>query len=233
MHNKPIKIAVDGFSSCGKSTLARELAQKLGFVYVDSGAMYRAVTLFAIRQNLITDNIVNLKDLIENLESIEIHFELDSDNNPITFLNGENVEDEIRSLRVSSKVSIISAIPEVRKSMVMLQRKLSDEKSVVMDGRDIGTVVFPDAALKIFVTAGIDVRAKRRHLELSEKNKQIAFETIKENLAERDFLDQSRADSPLRMAEDAILLDNSNLTREQQLLFVLNLVKNLTNEGSN
>jgi CMP/dCMP kinase len=233
MQNKPIQIAVDGFSSCGKSTLARELAQNLGFVYIDSGAMYRAVTLFALRRQIVDENSLNLDKLIDSLNEITIHFELDSDNNPITFLNNENVEEEIRTIKVSSKVSIISAIPEVRKKMVLLQREFSGQKSVVMDGRDIGTVVFPDAALKIFVTAGIEVRAQRRHLELSSKNKEADFETIKKNLTERDYLDQNRADSPLKMAQDAILVDNSNLTREQQLALVLKLVEKVIHESGN
>lgn len=229
MPNKTIQIAVDGFSSCGKSTLARELARKLGFVYVDSGAMYRAVTLYAIRNEIIVDGKVELKKLKNAITNINIHFNLDKDNNPVTFLNGENVEDEIRQIEVSSKVSIISAIPEVRQKMVVLQREMSADKSVVMDGRDIGTVVFPNADLKLFVTAGIEVRAKRRYDELLAKNQEVDFETIKSNLAERDKLDQSRADSPLKMASDAILIDNSNLNREQQLQKALDLVKTLIN----
>jgi len=223
--NKTIQIAVDGFSSCGKSTLARELARKLGFVYVDSGAMYRAVTLYAIRHGIIVDGKVDLLKLKTAVIDININFKLDKENNPITFLNGENVEDEIRQIEVSSKVSIISAIPEVRQKMVVLQREMSADKSVVMDGRDIGTVVFPNADLKLFVTAGIEVRAKRRYDELLAKNQEIDFETIKNNLAERDKLDQSRADSPLKMAADAVLIDNSNLNREQQLQKALDLVK--------
>jgi len=223
--NKTIQIAVDGFSSCGKSTLARELARKLGFVYVDSGAMYRAVTLYAIRNEIIVDGKVELLKLKKAITNINIHFNLDKENNPVTFLNGENVEDEIRQIEVSSKVSIISAIPEVRQKMVVLQREMSADKSVVMDGRDIGTVVFPNADLKLFVTAGIEVRAKRRYDELLAKNQEVDFETIKSNLAERDKLDQSRADSPLKMASDAILIDNSNLNREQQLQKALDLVK--------
>lgn len=225
MPNKTIQIAVDGFSSCGKSTLARELARKLGFVYVDSGAMYRAVTLYAIRNEIIVDGKVELLKLKKAITNINIHFNLDKENNPVTFLNGENVEDEIRQIEVSSKVSIISAIPEVRQKMVVLQREMSADKSVVMDGRDIGTVVFPNADLKLFVTAGIEVRAKRRYDELLAKNQEVDFETIKSNLAERDKLDQSRADSPLKMASDAILIDNSNLNREQQLQKALDLVK--------
>ncbi len=231
MLNKLVKIAVDGFSSCGKSTLARELAQKLGFVYIDSGAMYRAVTLFSIRNKIIEGNIVDYSSLFLHLDMVKIHFELDVNNSPQTFLNGENIEDEIRRIEVSSKVSIISAIPEVRQKMVMLQREMSADKSVVMDGRDIGTVVFPDADLKLFVTAGIEVRAKRRYDELVNKNQKVSFDVIKNNLAERDFIDQNRADSPLKKATDAILIDNSNLTREQQLELSLNLVKKVLNES--
>jgi len=228
---RPVKIAVDGFSSCGKSTLARELSRKLGFIYIDSGAMYRAVTLFAIRNKLIEGDVVDETKLFSRLDEIEINFELDSDNNPLTFLNGENVEDEIRHITVSSKVSFISAIPEVRLKMVLLQRAMSENKSVVMDGRDIGTVVFPDADLKIFVTAAIDVRAQRRYDELAAKNQTVSFDTIKNNLAERDYIDQNRADSPLKKAEDAVLIDNSDLNREQQLELALSLVKKVLNEG--
>jgi len=229
--NRPVKIAVDGFSSCGKSTLARELARKLGFVYIDSGAMYRATTLFSIRNNLISGDIVDKTKLLSCLNDIKIHFELDTNNDPVTFLNGENVEDEIRHLEVSSKVSFISAVPEVRHKMVLLQRAMSDDKSVVMDGRDIGTVVFPDADLKIFVTAGIDVRAKRRYDELAAKNQTVSLNKVKDNLAERDYIDQNRADSPLRRAADAVLIDNSDLNREQQLEIALSLVKKVLNEG--
>jgi cytidylate kinase len=231
VQNQPIQIAVDGFSSCGKSTLARELARKLGFVYIDSGAMYRAVTLFAIRKNLIIGEDVDLINLVSKLDEVKIHFELDANFSPVTFLNGENVENEIRLITVSSKVSFISAVPEVRQRMVLLQREMSANKSVVMDGRDIGTVVFPNAALKIFVTAGIDVRAKRRFDELEAKNQYVDFETIKKNLADRDFIDQNRADSPLKMAQDAVLIDNSTLTREQQLEHALLLVKKILNES--
>lgn len=193
--------------------------------------MYRAVTLFAIRNKLIEGEIVDETKLFSRLDEIEINFELDSDNNPLTFLNGENVEDEIRHIAVSSKVSFISAIPEVRLKMVLLQRAMSENKSVVMDGRDIGTVVFPDADIKIFVTAGIDVRAQRRYDELVAKNQTVSFDTIKNNLAERDYIDQNRADSPLRKAEDAVLIDNSDLNREQQLELALSLVKKVLNEG--
>lgn len=227
MQDQPIQIAVDGFSSCGKSTLARELARKLGFVYIDSGAMYRAVTLFAIRNNFILGDEVNISMLLCRLDDVLIHFELDENNSPLTFLNGENVEDEIRLISVSSKVSFISAVAEVRQRMVLLQREMSENKSVVMDGRDIGTVVFPNAKLKIFVTAGIEIRTKRRFDELASKNQNVDFETIKRNLAERDFIDQNRADSPLKMADDAVLIDNSLLTREQQLKKALDLVNSV------
>lgn len=228
---KPIQIAVDGFSSCGKSTLARELARELGFVYVDSGAMYRAVTLYSIRKNIFKDEILNKLMLVGLLEEIIIHFELDIDNNPITFLNNENVEDEIRQIIVSSKVSLISAIPEVRKRLVMLQREMSKNKSVVMDGRDIGTIVFPEAMVKFFITADIDVRAKRRYNELIEKKSKADYEVVKMNLIERDMLDQTRAVSPLKKANDAILIDNSELTRKEQLEIALSYVRKILNEA--
>lgn len=231
MKIKPVQIAVDGFSSCGKSTLARDLAKELGFLYIDSGAMYRAVTLFAIKNRVFENNKFNKTLFLTILKKIKIHFELNQNSNPITFLNNQNVEDEIRQIEVSSKVSIISAIPEVRKRMVKLQREMSKDKSVVMDGRDIGTVVFPDARVKFFVTADLDVRAKRRFDELVEKKSKTDFDEVKSNLAERDLLDQTRLVSPLKMANDAILIDNSNLDKNEQLLIAKNHVKKALNEG--
>lgn len=228
---KSIKIAVDGYSSCGKSTLARQLARKLGYTYIDSGAMYRAVTLFALQNNHIGQGFFNKHDLIADLSKITIHFELDKDFNPVTFLNNENIENEIRQISVSSYVSEVSAVAEVRKIMVSLQHKLSENNGVVMDGRDIGTVVFPEAELKLFITADVDIRAQRRFDELTQKNNVIDYETVKQNLIQRDNYDKSRATSPLRQAKDAILIDNSNLTKTEQLSIALELAKKKINEN--
>ncbi|HNQ67113.1 MAG TPA: (d)CMP kinase [Bacteroidales bacterium] len=231
MKIKPVQIAVDGFSSCGKSTLARELAKELGYIYIDSGAMYRAVTLYALKNRVFDNDKLDKPLFLTILKEIKIHFELDKNNNPITFLNNQNVENEIRQIEVSSKVSIISAIPEVRERMVKLQREMSKDKSVVMDGRDIGTIVFPDAMIKFFITADLDVRAKRRFDELAEKTSKANFDEVKSNLAERDLLDQTRLISPLKRAENAILIDNSNLDRKEQLDIAMKHVKNILNEG--
>jgi len=231
MPKKKIKIAVDGYSSCGKSTLAKQLAAELGYVYIDSGAMYRAVTLYAIRKKFIGDGFFDVEMLINSLSDIKIHFEPDPEITTITFLNGENVETEIRKLTVSSFVSPVSAVAEVRKQMVILQRQLSENYGVVMDGRDIGTVVFPEAELKLFVTADVDVRAQRRYDELKDKNPELDIEVIKQNIELRDKLDKSREESPLRQASDAVLIDNSMLNREEQLQIALELAKRKINEG--
>lgn len=230
---KTYKIAVDGFSSCGKSTLAKQLANYFGFVYVDSGAMYRAVTLFSIRENLFENGGLKTEELLKLLVKIDITFTNDQNKGLETWLNGENVEDEIRKLEVSSKVSLVSAIPEVRKRMVELQREMSLNKSVVMDGRDIGTVVFKDADVKLFVTASPDIRAMRRFTELREKGSEVDYDEILKNITERDNLDQSREDSPLKMADDAIMIDNSNLSREQQLELAVKIVSTKINESRN
>lgn len=223
---KDIIIAIDGFSSCGKSTLAKQLAKKLKYLYIDSGAMYRAVTLFALNNNLIDEKKLSEKEIISKIPEINISFELDSDHNPITILNQRNVEDEIRNIKVSSYVSLISKIPEVRKKMVALQREMGKSKRIVMDGRDIGTVVFPDAELKLFLTADLEIRAKRRYLELKDKTKDISLEEIKKNIEERDKLDQSRKESPLKKADDAIVIDNSNITKQEQLDLAYKYAKN-------
>lgn len=228
--SKTIKIAVDGFSSCGKSTLAKQLANYFGFVYVDSGAMYRAVTLFSIKSNLFENGELKIDELLNLLPQIDITFTNEPNNGLETWLNGENVEDEIRKLEVSSKVSVVSAIPEVRRRMVELQRKMSLNKSVVMDGRDIGTVVFKDANVKLFITASSDIRAKRRYSELKEKGLDVNFDEILKNICERDSLDQSRKDSPLRKADDAVLIDNSTLSREEQLELAIKIVSEKINE---
>lgn len=223
-----IIIAIDGFSSCGKSTLAKQLASKIGYVYIDSGAMYRAVTLYCLRNNIIHDDQFDTEHVINALENITIAFEF----NPSlgasdTYLNGENVEREIREMEVSTFVSKISEIKEVRKRMVSLQRKLAKNKGIVMDGRDIGTNVFPDAELKIFMTADVDIRAKRRMDELSAKGYHVTFEEVKANLHQRDMDDTTRKESPLVKADKAYVLDNSDITREEQLNFILKLMRDL------
>lgn len=214
---KKIVVAIDGFSSCGKSTLAKALAKEVGYAYVDTGAMYRSVALYCLRNGLIEEGKVDEEKLAEAMPSIQISFQYNSGNQRNeTYLNGENVEEEIRSLAVSNVVSIVSAIGFVRRAMVAQQQSFSKEKGVVMDGRDIGTVVFPDAELKVFVTARAEVRAQRRFLELSAKGDSATFEEVLENVKQRDYMDQNREESPLRQAEDAILLDNSEMTIPQQ-----------------
>jgi CMP/dCMP kinase len=223
---KPIIIAIDGHSSCGKSSFAKLIAKKLGYLYVDSGAMYRAVTLYALRNELISEKGVNISGVVEALKDIEVDFRFNTAKNQYeTYLNGENVESEIRTMAVSKKVSEISTIKEVRQRLVALQQKFGEKKGIVMDGRDIGTVVYPSAELKLFMTASIDVRAERRHKELLEKGTQSNIEEVKKNLSQRDYIDQNRDESPLRKAEDAILLDNSNLTFESQMEWFENLLK--------
>lgn len=214
---KKITIAIDGFSSCGKSTMAKDLAREVGYIYVDSGAMYRAVTLFALRNGYFNQN-VNLAEALQKvINQVKISFQLDpKTQRPITYLNGENVESEIRTLHVSNHVSIVAALGFVREAMVALQQEMGRNKGIVMDGRDIGTVVFPDAELKIFVTASAEVRAQRRYDELKAKGQESSYESILKNVKERDELDMTREISPLRQAEDAILLDNSNMTITEQ-----------------
>jgi len=227
---KNIVIAIDGFSSCGKSTMAKSLAKKLDFLYIDSGAMYRAVTLFCLRNNFIDKDKINEKALVSLLGTINIEFRKNpTDENNSTYLNGNNVEDEIRQLEVSNSVSLVSKIARVREKMVELQRNLARNNSVVMDGRDIGTVVFPDADLKIFMTASSSIRAKRRFDELRGKGMKISLDEIIKNIEERDYLDQNREISPLRKAKDALLLDNSHLNREQQLQWVIEQVNQTIN----
>lgn len=215
---KKINIAIDGYSSCGKSTLAKSLAAHFNFIYVDSGAMYRAVTLYSLRNGMIKDNYILREDLIASLNDIEISFSF----NPLTkksetLLNGENVENEIRGMEVSRHVSFISLIPEVRKKLVALQKALGKKKGVVMDGRDIGTVVFPNAELKIFMTADRETRTKRRFDELRKKGVEISMDEVMENLSSRDFEDTHRDENPLTQAEDARVIDNSLMTMDEQL----------------
>ena len=215
---KKITIAIDGHSSCGKSTMAKELARKLGYIYVDTGAMYRTVTLYAMRNNLFTsDGEVMVNELQNKMSDIKVSFCLNKETGkPDACLNDEVVETIIRSIEVSNQVSKIAAIPFVREAMVEQQRRMGAEKGIVMDGRDIGTTVFPDAELKIFVTASAQVRAQRRYDELQQNGMPADFDEILKNVEERDYLDSHREVSPLRQAEDAILLDNSNLTIPEQ-----------------
>lgn len=215
---KKIIIAIDGYSSCGKSTMAKDLAREIGYIYVDTGAMYRAVTLYALRKDLFrADGSVKTKELEACMPHIDIAFRLNKETMcPDTYLNGELVEHEIRTLEVSSHVSPIAAVPSVRKALVAQQQQMGKEKGIVMDGRDIGTTVFPQAELKIFVTASAEVRAQRRFDELKAKGMPAEFNDILRNVQERDYIDTHRETSPLRRAKDAILLDNSNMTIEQQ-----------------
>jgi len=214
---KKITIAIDGFSSNGKSTMAKALAKKIGYIYVDTGAMYRAVTLYCLRNEIISTGRIDSNRLQSQMDEINIEFRLNSETNlPETYLNGENVEKEIRRMDVSNQVSNISAIGFVREAMVRQQQAFGKSKGVVMDGRDIGTVVFPDAELKVFLTASPEIRAKRRFDELTFKGEQVSYDEILENVKQRDHIDQTREESPLRQANDAIVLDNSNMTMEEQ-----------------
>ena len=215
---KKITIAIDGHSSCGKSTMAKELARKLGYIYVDTGAMYRTVTLYAMRNNLFTsEGEVMTDELQKQMNNIKVSFCINKETGrPDACLNDECVENIIRSIEVSNHVSKIAAIPFVREAMVDQQRRMGAEKGIVMDGRDIGTTVFPDAELKIFVTASARVRAQRRYDELQQKGMPADFDEILKNVEERDYIDSHREVSPLRQAEDAILLDNSDMTIPQQ-----------------
>lgn len=223
---KKITIAIDGFSSTGKSTVAKQLANALGYIYVDSGAMYRTVTLYAMQNKLIDKDSFNKEQLITQLKDIEITFKF---NKKVGFaevyLNGQNVENEIRTLEVSQFVSRVSTLSQVRQQLVKLQKEFGKHKGVVMDGRDIGTVVFPEAELKLFMTASAEIRAKRRYKELLEKGENVSFDDILENVKSRDYMDSTRKDSPLIKAEDAIEIDNSEMTLEQQFDSVLNLAK--------
>jgi cytidylate kinase len=227
--DKKIIIAIDGYSSCGKSTVAKEIAKKMNYIFIDSGAMYRAVTLFFIREGVVVDGAINLPVLKQKLDSIHIKFI----HNPTTshndiYLNEENVEEEIRQLEVAQNVSRVAAIAEVRQLLVAQQQEMGRSKGIVMDGRDIGTVVFPEAELKIFMTADTRadtrIRAQRRFDEMRTKNEQVNFDEILANINERDRYDETRVESPLRKADDAIVLDNSFMTREEQFDWILNEV---------
>ena len=220
---KKIIVAIDGHSSCGKSTMAKDLAREVGYIYVDTGAMYRAVTLFALRQGLFRPDGSVLADRLEALmPQVSVGFTLDPATRlPLVQLCGETVESEIRGLEVSSRVSPIAALPFVRRAMTEQQQLMGREKGIVMDGRDIGTVVFPEAELKVFVTASAEVRARRRFDELTAKGQQVDFDEILRNVQERDYIDSHRAVAPLRQAPDALLLDNSSLTIAEQKAWLL------------
>ena len=224
---KKITIAIDGHSSCGKSTMAKDLAPKVGYIYVDTGAMYRSVTLYALRHDMFcADGTVKTDELKQSMPDINITFRLNEETGrPDTYLNGERVEDVIRSLEVSNHVSPIAAVPFVREAMVAQQQQMGLEGGIVMDGRDIGTGVFPHAELKIFVTASPQVRAQRRYDELKAKGMEADYADILKNVEERDYIDSHREVSPLRQADDALLLDNSNMTIDQQNEWLLEQFK--------
>jgi cytidylate kinase len=225
---KRINIAIDGFSACGKSTLAKALAKKLNYVFIDSGAMYRGVTLFAIENNIIQGDSIDVEKLVSELSNIVISFgTADSNGNRSLLLNGIDVSEKIRSIAVAQKVSEIAAIKEVRVALVKQQQQIGETGGVIMDGRDIGTVVFPTAELKLFLTADSNIRTQRRFDEMQAKGDATSFEAIAENLAHRDHLDKTRKESPLIQAEDAIVLDNSHMNQEEQLTFVMKLVDDL------
>jgi len=231
---KKITIAIDGHSSCGKSTMAKDLARKVGYIYVDTGAMYRSVTLFALRNGLFNDDgTIREQQLEERMGDINITFQLNEETGrPDTYLNGECVEQEIRSLEVSNHVSPIAALPFVRMAMVAQQQLMGQGGGVVMDGRDIGTVVFPDAELKVFVTASAEVRAQRRYDELKQKGMEADYDDILKNVQERDYIDSHREVSPLRQADDALLLDNSNMTIPEQNEWLLERFNERTAEDA-
>ena len=227
MIKKQITIAIDGYSACGKSTLAKDLAKKLSFIFIDSGAMYRGVALYCLQNNLFNaDGTPKQVEIIQALKNITLSFQLINDNNCL-ILNGKNVEELIRGTEVAAVVSKVATIKEVRVKLVMEQQKMGANGGIVMEGRDIGSVVFPNAELKLFITASQEIRAQRRFLELKSKGIEAKIETISSNLAERDLMDSSRKESPLIQVADAIVMDNSKLTREEQLDFVLNLIRNL------
>lgn len=225
--HRPFTVAIDGYSSCGKSTLAKQLAKKLHFVFIDSGAMYRAVTLYFLSHAINPEDAAQVKAA---LDRIEIKFQNINGTN-VTFLNGENVEEEIRSLKVSNMVSEVAAISAVRQRMVALQRQMVSQKGLIMDGRDIGTVVFPDADIKFFVTADPIVRAQRRFNEMLSKNQHANLEDVISNLEHRDKIDSERQDSPLRIAPDAIVVDNTHLNMDEQFNLVLNYILNRMKEN--
>ncbi len=228
---KKITIAIDGHSSCGKSTMAKDLAREVGYVYVDTGAMYRSVTLYALRNGLFTDDGIKEDELRQQMPNIQISFKFNAETGrPDTYLNGELVEDKIRTMEVSNHVSPIATLGFVREAMVAQQQQMGKDKGVVMDGRDIGTVVFPDAELKIFVTASAEVRAQRRYDELKGKGMEANFDEILKNVQERDYIDSHREVSPLKKADDAIELDNSHMTIPEQKEWLMQRFKEAVNK---
>ena len=228
---KKITIAIDGFSSTGKSTLAKQLAKHLGYIYVDTGAMYRAVAFFAMQNNLISSDSFNKVELVNQLKDIMLEFKFNSDLGfAEMYLNGDNVEKDIRTIDVSGFVSKVAEVSEVRAKLVEQQQEMGKNKAIVMDGRDIGTVVFPDAELKVFMTASASTRAQRRYDELLQKGDVVTYEEVLKNVEERDYIDTHREDSPLVMASDAVEIDNSYLNREEQFQAVLDLVNNIIKE---
>ena len=228
---KKITIAIDGFSSTGKSTLAKQLAKHLGYIYVDTGAMYRAVAFFAMQNNLISSDSFNKVELVNQLKDIMLEFKFNTDLGfAEMYLNGDNVEKDIRTIEVSGFVSKVAEVSEVRAKLVEQQQEMGKNKAIVMDGRDIGTVVFPDAELKVFMTASASTRAQRRYDELLQKGDVVTYEEVLKNVEERDYIDTHREDSPLVMASDSVEIDNSYLNREEQFQAVLDLVNNIIKE---
>jgi len=232
---KMINIAIDGHSSCGKSTIAKAISKRYQMKYIDTGAMYRAVSWYCIQNNLISEDGVKIEKLKEDISEIKVEFRYNFDTKSSeTFLNDENVEGYIRTLEVSEKVSLVAKIPFVREKLVILQKEIGKDKNVVMDGRDIGTKVFPDADLKFFITAQVDIRAKRRWEELKDNGEKVSFDKVLENLKMRDENDVNRKINPLKKAEDAVLIDNSDISLSEQNDFIFSIIdKNLKNEGRN
>jgi cytidylate kinase len=228
---KKINIAIDGYSSCGKSTLAKALAKALNYIYIDSGAMYRAMTLYALQNNLIKNKEVDTEALVRSLDNVYITFKYNTESmQSETYLNAQNVEKAIRSMQVSRSVSLVSNIREVRSKLVRLQKRMAESKGVVMDGRDIGTVVLPHAEVKFFMNAAPEVRAKRRFEELKQKGMDVTFDEVMENITSRDHTDSNRATDPLRQSEDAIVLDNTDLTIEEQFNFMMKHIFEISGE---
>jgi len=228
---KKVTIAIDGYSSCGKSTLAKEIAKQLNYRYVDSGAMYRAVTLHLVNKGILKDGAYLKQAILDSLPLIEIEFIYNKDKKASeTFLNGINVEKEIRTMFISQQVSPISTIAEVRTKLVDLQQKMGKSGAVVMDGRDIGTVVFPNAEVKLFMTANTDIRTERRLLELQNNGQKSSFDEVKDNLTKRDYIDMNREVSPLKQAEDAIVIDNSEITKDEQLKLAIQIINEKINK---
>ena len=226
---KKIIIAIDGYSSTGKGTLAKQLAKALNYIYVDSGAMYRAITLYAIENRFLTPNKFDKKSLIDSLEKLDLEFKTDADKKPALLLNGQMVSSKIRGLEVSNSVSLVAAVADIRKSLVKKQRQMGRNKGIVMDGRDIGTVVFPQAELKIFMTASAEIRAHRRFDQMLKIDSCIEYKTVYDNIVDRDQKDSTRKDSPLKKAKDAMVLDNSKMNRDQQFQKAMFWVKSRTN----